>query len=264
MAYKKGDPLVDTSRLFRLYSWITFHITLIFVRILDHFIYHIKIEGRKNLKGNFKAFLISNHTLFLDPAVLSHAIRPHRTYFTLLEETVLVPFLGTLTRLLGGIPVSKKMSALRKLEEDLPQAFKVFRFVHMFPEGECYRWNQEVRRFFTGVFRLALKFDLPIVPLVTVMHEQKLFGRNKIKLFGKTILIPPRLTIMICEPVSMDFFRDKYRSIKGTTSENENLIVDMMIEYFRTNMQKIIDSQNGDRSLYQGHMPRFVQKFARE
>ena len=75
------------------------------VRVVDWLLYRISIEGRENLRGLGRAILVSNHTLLLDPGLIAHAIRPRRTYFTMLEETALIPFLGTFVRLLGGVPI---------------------------------------------------------------------------------------------------------------------------------------------------------------
>ena len=93
-----------------------FHFVLALVRLFDWLVYRISIKGRENLRGVDRAILVSNHTLLLDPGIIAHAISPRRTYFTMLEETALIPLLGTFVRLLGGVPIPERPDALRTLD----------------------------------------------------------------------------------------------------------------------------------------------------
>ena len=89
---------------------LVFQIVLFIVRLVDWSVFRLTIRGRENLRRVDSAFLVSNHTLVVDPGVIAHVIRPHRTYFTMLEETALIPYLGTFVRLLGGVPILRSSS----------------------------------------------------------------------------------------------------------------------------------------------------------
>ena len=66
---------IDFSRSFRFLSSVVFGLTLLMVVAFNQAFYGIRIHGRKNLRVT-RAFLVSNHSLVLDPAIVAHAIRP--------------------------------------------------------------------------------------------------------------------------------------------------------------------------------------------
>ena len=131
------------------------------MRLVDLLVYRVRIKGKENLPRNGGAVLVSNHTLLLDPGILAHAIRPRRTYFTMLEETALIPFLGTFVRLLGGVPIPERPGALRTLDAAARTALREIGFIHFFPEGECYRENQEIQPFHPGRLPPGLPSERP-------------------------------------------------------------------------------------------------------
>ena len=104
---RKNSPLVILyqSKLFAFTSFIVFYTVLALVILYDRCIFRLKIEGRENLTACPRAFLISNHSLYLDPAIIAHVINPKRTYFTAEEPTFYRGFVGPLIRLLGAFPM---------------------------------------------------------------------------------------------------------------------------------------------------------------
>ena len=116
MAYRRGDRIIGFTPGFIPFT-VLYGIVITAVRVVDWLLYRIRIEGRENLRGLRRAILVSNHTLLLDPGLIGHAIRPRRTYFTMLEETALIPYLGTFVRLLGGVPIPEGPGSLLALED---------------------------------------------------------------------------------------------------------------------------------------------------
>ena len=49
--------------------------------------------------------------------------------------------------------------------------------MHFFPEGELDHYNQQPNDFHDGVFYLAERFDVPVVPVTLVIQDRLLFGR---------------------------------------------------------------------------------------
>lgn len=154
MAHTKGAPIIVYTPRFLPFV-VIFHIVLTAVRIFDWTIYGIRIRGREHFRGLKTAVIVSNHTLLLDPGIVAHAIRPRRTYFTMLEETALIPWLGTFVRLLGAVPIPERPNALRELEGAARTAFHQLGFIHFFPEGELWRENQQLQPFHPGAFLIA-------------------------------------------------------------------------------------------------------------
>jgi 1-acyl-sn-glycerol-3-phosphate acyltransferase len=247
MAYKRGDKIAAFTASF-LPSRVVYQITLVLVRLVDWLVFRLRIEGRDNLTAVESALLVSNHTLILDPGIIAHVISPRRTYFTMLEETACIPWLGTFVRLLGAVPIPAKAAAMRILEKAIRSELADLPFVHVFPEGECYLWNQQIQSFQLGAFYLACRLGQPVVPVTTVLHERRWFGRQSFRLAGLTLRIPPQVTVVVGQPVypmSSENFSLKHKSIDLSRS-------------VRSIMQQTIDLRGGNKNLSRGQMPRIA------
>ncbi len=255
MAYTKGSAVMPFGPGFIPFIAL-FHLALAAVRILDRVVFRIRIRGRRNLEGLRRAVLVSNHTLLFDPGIIAHAIRPRRTYFTMLEETALVPFLGTFVRLLGAIPIPERIGALRTLDTAARSALSRMGFIHFFPEGECYDGNQDIMPFHWGAFLLAARLGVPVVPVTTVLHERRWRGRTTIRVLGRTLRLPPRVTIDIgaprASPVTEELWARRPGSLRSIAEDWGNEV--------RAGMQAVIDREGGSRALFRGQMPRLVKR----
>ena len=266
MAYRQGSPIVGFTPSFLPFQAV-YQIIMVLVRMVNWLFYRIRISGREHLRGIGQAILVSNHTLIMDPAVIAHAIRPRRTYFTMLEETALIPFLGTFVRLLGALPIPEGAGSLLSLQSAAAQALSLLGLLHFFPEGECYRWSQEIQPFRPGAFLLACRLGLPVVPVTTVLHERRWRGRAAIRILGRTIPVPPVVTVVIGEPVHPARFT---RAASGPTAPGTEALEPGSHELrgaalslsadVRERMQVVIDRLGGSRSMYRGRMPRLVRK----
>jgi 1-acyl-sn-glycerol-3-phosphate acyltransferase len=205
----------------------------------------VRYETKKIFRAyKGKAILVSNHTTFLDPVLISGAVMPERMWHTLMEKTVETPYLGTLTRLLGGVPLAPLGRGIEKLMDFTDTLFRYKRFLHFYPEGECYMYNQEIRPFKSGAFYIAAKFNLPVIPLVTIFYKGFL---PKI----------PCVRLVALEPVHPASY------IRYT--ENGDLSMASVKEYaeaVRRLMQNEIDRRRsinpnaGTQSYFKGQMPR--------
>ncbi|ULQ58757.1 1-acyl-sn-glycerol-3-phosphate acyltransferase [Brucepastera parasyntrophica] len=166
MPYKRGRPLIDTSLSFRIASAMTFYVIWPIAQAVNSMMHSTAYENRKKFAGISRAVLVSNHTTFLDPVKVSGIVLPNRMWHTLLEPTAEAPVIGTLTRLLGGMPLPRGKEGLKRFYESCEEAFRYRRFIHFYPEGECYRYNQNVVEFKTGAFLLSAYFDVPVIPLL--------------------------------------------------------------------------------------------------
>jgi 1-acyl-sn-glycerol-3-phosphate acyltransferase len=249
MAYTKGARIIGYTPHFLPFVAL-FHIVLAAVRIFDWVVYRIRITGRGHIRGLEAAVIVSNHTLLFDPGIVAHAIRPRRTYFTMLEETALIPYLGTFVRLLGAIPIPDRPNALRELESAARTAFRQLGFIHFFPEGELCRENQQLQPFHPGAFLLACRLGVPVVPVTTVLHQRLWRGRNMVRLPGRTVRLPPRITIVIGAPVQPP-------PAGGRPAARAAREMALQV---REAMQYAIDRRGGCKSISRGLMPRLVKR----
>lgn len=189
------DPeILNAVVLYRLLSLLVYTIVLSAVVVYNKVIFGLRVNGRHHLRGiDGGFFLISNHTLYLDPGIIAHAIFPRRAYFSALAETFERPFIGGFIRLLGAFPLPHG-PRLHRIIGAIDWALRRGRCVHFFPEGELHHRNQVPAEFHEGVFYLADRFDVPVVPVTLIIGERRLFGMN----LPRSLV---RVTVDIGEPI---------------------------------------------------------------
>jgi len=245
MPYKHGRPVIDLSLPFRIATTWTFNHIFPIAFIIDFMQHFTHYKHRWRLKGIRRAITVANHNTFLDPVKIAGAVYPRMVYQTMLEATVEFPFLGTFTRLLGGVPVPRGKTGLRKILEICEQAFKYRRYLHFYPEGECFLYNQRIREFKSGAFHIAAELDIPVIPLVTV------FSNGPFKpwsFWGRTL---PIETLIVLDPV---YPKSYIRRDENGEITNES--VKEFAEAVRQIMQKEIDRRGGSSAFYRGPMER--------
>ena len=210
--------------------YIIWHVAILICLVVGSARYEGKKKLRK-LKGN--AILVSNHTTFFDPVFISGATMPWTMWHTLLEATVETPILGTLTRLLGGVPLPPGMKGIEKIIDIAPQAFRYKRFFHFYPEGDCYLYNQQIQPFKAGAFYIAAQLNIPVFPLVTVLAEGHLKPKT---LFARKF---PREKLVVLDPLYPEkIIRQK---------DNGEIDMDSVREFaevVRSEMQQEIDRRH--------------------
>lgn len=251
MAYRRGGPLLNRSLPFLAASRA---ITLVIMGagwFLAKTLYGFTIRGRENLGGLGAArprILVSNHTLPLDPLMHAMAIFPRFTYFTFLEETALAPFLGTLIRLLGSIPIPTDQARLGDIEAAIGRALRERGMAHFYAEGECFLLNQEIKTFKAGAFYYAIKFGVPVQPIVTVLRER---GRSP----GKVPVAKKKTGIWTCRARTLILPEFEPPAATGRVSADLHAAIQMS-RTVHAAMQAAIDAHGGDKTLYIGPMPR--------
>ncbi|MDR1107759.1 MAG: 1-acyl-sn-glycerol-3-phosphate acyltransferase [Spirochaetaceae bacterium] len=245
MPYKRGRPLLDVSLPFRLAAALVFYPLWPLAHLINLLLYATGYEHTGKLRGIRRAVLVSNHTTFLDPVKVSGAVLPGRTWQTLLEGTVATPFLGTFVRLLGGMPLPPGKSGLDRILASAETAFRYRRFIHFYPEGECYLYNQKINDFKPGAFYIAAELDIPVIPLVTVFSEGPF---KPFSFWGRSL---PREKMIVLDPVYPSRFIR--RNEKGMVSMDS---VREFAQVVREIMQQEIDARQGSSAFYRGQMKR--------
>jgi 1-acyl-sn-glycerol-3-phosphate acyltransferase len=245
MPYKHGRPVIDLSLFFRIASAWGFYLTIPIAFLVNYMMLFTRYKNRFRLKGIKKVITVSNHTTFFDPVKITALVLPRLLYQTLLEATVEVPVLGTYTRILGGVPVPRGISGIKKILEICDKAFKHRRYLHFYPEGECFLYNQDIKEFKTGAFKIAAELDIPVLPLVTV------FSHGPFKpwsFWGRSL---PFETLVVMEPVYPSSYvkRDEKGEITSDSIRD-------FAETVRQKMQAEIDRRGGTRAFYRGRMKR--------
>jgi 1-acyl-sn-glycerol-3-phosphate acyltransferase len=191
---------------------IVFIVTYAFVRLFDILVARVRIVGKENLKGiKGGCFVISNHVLYLDPALIVRSVMPRRIFFTAMEETFDIPVIGSFIRCLGAIPVSDKMPGsifIRNVRELLRDG----KLIHFFPEGNLLHLSRRLQDFKQGVFYLSVLFNKPVLPMTIITKPRKIFGKELNKYLC-------RVEIVFGKPMNPSMFmsgvRDKKKAVRN-------------------------------------------------
>jgi len=241
MPYKHGRPVIDLSPFFRIASAWGFYLTIPIAFLVNFSMFLTRYKHRYRMYNVKKAITVSNHTTFLDPVKIAALVLPRLIFQTLLEATVEFPILGTYTRILGGVPVPRGLKGYKKILE----SFKTRRYLHFYPEGECYLYNQNIREFKTGAFLIAAEMDIPVVPLVTVFSEGPF---KPWSFWGRSL---PLETLVVLDPV----YPSQYVR-RDQNGELDSASIREFAEAVRQKMQAEIDKRGGSSAFFRGHMDR--------
>jgi 1-acyl-sn-glycerol-3-phosphate acyltransferase len=245
MAYKHGRPVIDDSFAFRIATAWTFYVVFALAKIVNFMQYYTRYKHRWRLYGHKKAITVSNHTTFFDPVKIAGLPWPRLIFQTMLEATVEFPVVGTLTRLLGGVPIPRGRTGFKKILDSCDTAFKYRRYLHFYPEGECFVYNQQIKEFKPGAFLVAAELDIPVIPMVTVFSEGPF---RPFSFLGRSLPLETLVVLPALYPA--DYIR---RDEKGEISSES---VKEFAQTVRQIMQNEIDRRHGTNAFFKGQMER--------
>lgn len=187
---------VPTNIFFKIISWIVYYIIAVpILSIILKLIYDLKIEGKENIKNlQGSAITVSNHVLVLDCAMVGLAVcGKKKIFYTTQSESFQIPFVRKLIKLLRAIPIPKGVKNKERMVKEISNLLKDNKFVHFYPEAILYPYCNKIRHFKNGAFDLAIKNDVPVVPIVIKFRQPK--GIRKILKRKKDV------TLKILEPI---------------------------------------------------------------
>lgn len=169
-------------------------------------------RGIENIPREGGVIVVANHVTVLDPFTLAHAMYDGARRiprFLAKAELFKVPVVGWLLHNAGQIAVYRRSREAANSLRDAEAALAAGELIIIYPEGTCTRdpngWPMVSK---TGVARLALSCDVPVVPVAHWGAHQILGYRSK-----RVHLFPPKLVQAIAgAPVDLS----KYRGVEPT------------------------------------------------
>ena len=176
---------------------------------LSYLRFGLKVEGRHILRKHKKLFkdgamTVSNHVHRWDILFVLNAVRFRMMYFPAWKENLQGPDEGFI-RLAGGIPVPNEISLIKQFNKAFDEIHEKKIWMHVYPESCRFDYFQPIRPFKKGVFTLAQRYNLPLIPIAFSYRKPSFpftlvnFVRS---LRGKQKL--PMITLRIGEPILMD------------------------------------------------------------
>ena len=178
----REKPLIPRNPLFRFFSNAFFYCIAVPLLVVFDFVWFgFRKKGTKNikeLKGN-GAVIVCNHVHNFDCTFVGLSILPRRAVFTSLAYLFRLPVVGPLIRVMGSVPVPAELSGMRKFLSELSEGAASGRLVCIYPEGMIEPYCDHLRQFREGAFAVAVRADVPVVPLVLTERPQRGIWRFK-------------------------------------------------------------------------------------
>lgn len=186
--------------------WITF--CAAFFYPIAFLVGRSRFEGRQRIPAQGGALIVANHISHLDPIFTGLQIERSRRVPRFMAKHSLwrTPVLGRALAGSGQIPVYRDSADAQQSLRDATAALHAGKVVIIYPEGTITRdpdgWPMQSR---TGVARLALSADVPVVPTVHWGTREVLDGYSK-----KFRPLPRKpITVRSGEPVDLSAYRDR-------------------------------------------------------
>jgi 1-acyl-sn-glycerol-3-phosphate acyltransferase len=194
-------PFLDKSPGFRIRSALIYLGIFTLVFIISPIRFGLKIEGRDKLKKHRALFrngalTVSNHVLRWDFLCVLQAVRFRRLFFPAWKENISGPD-RNLIRLVGGIPVPTEIHVMKYFNQAFDELHEKKKWFHVFPEGSNWHYYQSIRPFKKGMFTMAYKYRLPVIPMAFSYRPP----RGLYRLFKKKY---PLITLRVGEPILPD------------------------------------------------------------
>ncbi len=166
-------------------------------------------RGMENIPRDGGVIIVANHVTVVDPLTLAHAMydgaRRVPCYLAKVE-LFKAPLVGALLRKGGQIPVYRRTREAANSLRDAEAAVAAGELVIIYPEGTCTRdpklWPMASK---TGVARLALACDVPVIPVAHWGAHRILAYKSK-----RPSLFPrKKLQAIAGRPFDMSAYRGK-------------------------------------------------------
>lgn len=219
-------PFLDKSFKGRLRNFGIYAGIFLMVFPLNHIRYGLRIKGKKNIRKN-KALLkngamtVSNHVYRWDFLAVLEAVKYRRMWFPA-RALQIQSMDSNLIRGAGGIPIPTTISALRDFYASFDELHQKKKWIHVFPESCRWDYYQPIRPFKKGTFKMAYKYNLPIIPMVFTFRRPG----GIYKLFGVT---HPLITLHIGEIILP----------QGKEGQSKNEICNAMLENAHKQMENM-------------------------
>ena len=161
----------------------------------------LHIQGKEKLKVHKALFkdgliTISNHVFMWDYICIMVALRPRLGYFPAWKIN-LEGINGPLIRMAGGIPVpTDNLRPMVKFKQAMEEVLDSGKWMHFFPEGSMWFYYPDIRPLKKAVFKYAVNYDRPILPITLSFRPRK----GLWKLIGKS----PLVDLNIGDPIFHD------------------------------------------------------------
>ncbi len=216
------------ARLYRITRRLLAPVVQTYFRLICVGAHHIPATGGM--------VLACNHLSNLDPVLLA-AVCPRQINYLAKAELFRIPLLGRLIRQYGAIPLRRTASdpeAIRLAECVLEQ----HQVLALFPEGRRSR-NGQLQPFRFGAARLALKYNVPLIPVA-------ILGTDRAMPSGKKLPRRVQVGIAFGAPLATAGFRYDYQGgvPEAASLEAVTQLLQSAVRQLQQNLQAAVNQSD--------------------
>ena len=176
---------VRTDLLSKILSFIIYTLALIFSSVYCKFFLHMKIIGKKNLKGVQSGFYIyGNHTQPVgDVFIPALCVFPKRIYTVVSTANYGIPVIGKILPFLGALPIAESVSGLKNLTSAMQYRLNRGNPIVVYPEAHVWEYYTKIRPFPDTSFKFPVKFKVPAFAMTVTYKKSKIFKKPIMEVF---------------------------------------------------------------------------------
>ena len=176
---------VRTDIVSMFLSGLIYGLAVIFGGAYCRFFLHMKVKGRKNLRGVKGGFFIyGNHTQPIgDVFIPALCVLPKRIYTVVSTANYGIPIIGKLLPYLGALPIVNTLHGVKELNKAMEQRLNKKHPIVIYPEAHVWEYYTGIRPFPDTSFKFPVKFDRPSFAMTVTYRKAKFFKRPLMEVF---------------------------------------------------------------------------------
>lgn len=166
-------------------SGLVYGSAVIFGGLYCRLFLHMKVTGRKNLRGMKDGFFVyGNHTQPVgDVFIPALCFLPRRIYTVVSTANYGIPVIGRILPFLGALPTVNSVHGVKELTRAMEQRLERRHPVVIYPEAHVWEYYTGIRPFPDTSFKFPVKFNKPSYAMTVTYRKAKWFKRPIMEVF---------------------------------------------------------------------------------
>ena len=169
----------------KLLSGFIYGLAVIFGGLYCKCFLHMKVRGRKNLKGVKGGFFIyGNHTQPVgDVFIPALCVCPKRIYTVVSTANYGIPFIGKILPFLGALPIVDSLHGIKELNRAIEHRLTKGHPIVIYPEAHVWEYYTDIRQFPDTSFKFPVKLNKPTFAMTVTYKKSRIFKRPIMEVF---------------------------------------------------------------------------------
>lgn len=176
---------VKTDFLSKFLSILIYSLAILFSSIYCPLFLHMRVKGRKKLKGIKGGFFIyGNHTQPLgDVFIPALTVFPRRIYTVVSPANYGIPVIGKILPYLGAVPIVDSIKGFKELSNAMKTRLDKSHPVVIYPEAHVWEYCTWIRPYPSTSFKFPVKFEVPTYAMTVTYKKSKLYKKPKMTVY---------------------------------------------------------------------------------